>query len=149
MITEEELFNRAFQEKVKKLIHEEKPLVMSTYILNPNEESKLNFILDELLEKFRLLNCKELFYTACRELIVNSAKAAVKRVFFEERNLDIHNEAIYQDVMPDFKKIINSNQMGNYREKVFSKGLKIEIHFTYTNGTICLQVINNFPLIKE
>lgn len=149
MITENEPFDSTFQQTVQDLLANHQPVVLSTYILDKNEEAKLNYILDELLKKYNLVEAKEVLYTACRELTVNSAKAAVKRIYFEENELDINDLNDYQQAMPQFKKIINSNQMNFYHEKFKSMGLAIEIHFYHSPEQISMQVVNNFPLLKE
>jgi len=129
--------------------------------INSDEPVKINFkyVSEDILMLIngiitRILGKKDLLYhlypliTIMRELVVNSLKANAKRVFFENRELDINDPAQYSKGMALFKEKI----IGDFD---FIKGdiLKSEksIIFGVTPGEkgILFAVKNSTPINKS
>lgn len=128
-------------------IEEERKISLITYVLGDVGEIKLKYILESVLEKYNKADLIEVIYTAAKELIANSTKAAIKRMIFQEMGLDIREEQDYQKGMKLFKSYLNERKFPAYRRKMKEKNFFIKISVSHSQEKICLYVINNFSLI--
>ena len=96
-------------EKIRMSIESGIPLTISTYTL-PHE---MELYIEEVLRVFlNELNQSQMFdyLSYCLEELINNAKKAnTKRVYFEEKGLDIQNPSDYERGMKSFKNDTISN----------------------------------------
>jgi hypothetical protein len=118
-----------------------------TYVLGNMGEAKLKYILDRTLLKYGRQDLMELFYTAAKELIANSTKAAIKRMIFQEMGLNIQEEVDYRKGMERFKSYLNERKFPAYRSKMKENNYFIKITISHSPRKMSLSVINNFSLI--
>lgn len=116
-----------FCHTVDKAVLAGKKISMITYVMGDIGESKLKYILLKILSSVGREDLMELFYTAAKELIVNSTKAAIKRIIFEELRLNIQNLEDYEEGMKLFKSSLNERKFPTYKRKMRESGLYVKI----------------------
>lgn len=124
-----------------------KKVSMITYVMGDIGEAKLKYILFRILGSVGREDLMELFYTAAKELIVNSTKAAIKRIIFEELKLNIQNLQDYEEGMKLFKSSLNERKFPAYKKKMRESDLFVKITCIYQKDKIDLEIRNNFPLL--
>lgn len=124
-----------------------KKISMITYVMGDPGEAKLKYILQSILDSVNRPDLMELFYTSAKELIVNSTKAAIKRIIFEEMRLNIQNLEDYEKGMKLFKTNLNERKFPAYKVKMKESGYMVKITCIYTKNKVDLEVKNNFPLL--
>lgn len=135
------------KDQIDQAISEGKKLSLITYVLGNLGEAKLKYVLEKTLTKYGRQDLMELFYTAAKELIANSTKAAIKRMIFEEMGLNITEERDYRKGMERFKNYLNERKFPAYRSKMKENNYFIKISFIHSEDSVALLVINNFSLI--
>jgi putative nucleotidyltransferase with HDIG domain len=80
-----------------------------------------------------------------KELIINAQKANTKRLYFEEKGLNITDEADYEKGMRDFRRE-SSERIGHWMDLLKEKGLVIGVTFHTTGGSLTISVRNNAEL---
>ncbi|MFA6938493.1 MAG: HDOD domain-containing protein, partial [Treponema sp.] len=131
--------------KIKMAIQAGIPLSITTYTL----PHKMEMYMDEVLTAFlNELNQNQMveYLTYCLEELMNNAKKAnTKRVYFEDKKLDITNQHDYEVGMQDFK----ANTMNNlkyYLSQQKAEGLYIKLILQTKNNKIKIEVRNNVEL---
>lgn len=109
--------NPSFYTAVDKAVTEGKKISMITHVLGDIGETKLKYILSTILGKVDRLDLMELLYTSAKELIVNSTKAAIKRIIFEDMKFDIRNLSDYEEGMKLFKSNLNERKFPSYKKR--------------------------------
>jgi len=143
-----EMIPESFRDSVKEAVSQGKKVSMLTHVLGESGEARLKFIFDEILEKAIRHDLMELLYTAAKELIVNSTKAAIKRMIFEELNLNIHDAEDYEKGMKYFKSNLNDKKFPAYKDRMKEAGYFVKISCSLQRDKIQLEVRNNFSLIQ-
>ncbi|TGK85986.1 hypothetical protein EHQ23_15345 [Leptospira bourretii] len=136
-----------FCSSVDRAVELGKKISMITYVMGDIGETKLKYILFRILGSLGREDLMELFYTAAKELIVNSTKAAIKRIIFEELKLNIQNLQDYEEGMKLFKSSLNERKFPTYKKKMRESGLFVKITCIYRKDKIDLEIRNNFPLL--
>lgn len=146
---DEHLLSEKFKRKVLEGVAENKTISLITYVLGEVGEAKLKFIIKSLLTRYEKLELMDLLYTCAKELIVNSTKAAIKRLAFKEMGIDPTNDHEYDKFMNSFKDNLTDKKFPYYRSKMKDHGFYIKIKFFYDHKRIVLRIINNFPLLQK
>lgn len=147
MENDTEFLSESFKNSVLQGLEHEQKISMVTYVLGESGEARLKFIFQEMLARVNREDLMELLYTAAKELIVNSTKAAIKRIIFKELNLDIHNPEQYEEGMKYFKVNLTDRKFPAYKDKMKEQGYVVKISNQLFPKFIKLEVKNNFPLI--
>lgn len=108
----------------------------------------VNNILSRLLSKHDLQYLIYFLITILRELIVNSFKANVKRLFFQKNNLDIYNPSHYAQGITKFKDEI----VGDFeclRDDIISNNNNIILKIMQEENSILISVKNSVPILEE
>jgi hypothetical protein len=137
----------SFCKAVDLAIDQGKKISMITYVLGDSGEVRLKYILSSILGRADRHDLMELLYTSAKELIVNSTKAAIKRLIFKEMNFDIHNLQDYEKGMLLFKSNLNERKFPSYKNKMKESGFYVKITCIFKDNKFCLEIRNNFPLI--
>ncbi|TGN20902.1 ATP-binding protein [Leptospira idonii] len=138
-----------FREAVDRGVLEGKKISLITYVLGDAGENKLKYILSAVLNKVGRPDLMELFYTSAKELIVNSTKAAIKRMIFDEMRLNIRNLEDYEKGMKLFKTNLNERKFPAYKQKMKEHGYQVKITCIHTPEKVDIEIRNNFPLIPK
>jgi putative nucleotidyltransferase with HDIG domain len=83
-----------------------------------------------------------------REIAVNAKKANTKRVYFNERGLDILDDEDYQEGMQQFKQDTLEN-ISHYLQRQKEEGLYVKVVFHARGRVLHLYVINNTMITKK
>ncbi len=83
-----------------------------------------------------------------RELAVNAKKANTKRVYFQEKGLNLKNDEQYAEGMQTFKQETLDN-INHYLEMQKEAGLWVKVVFHAKGRVLNLYVINNTPITKK
>ena len=143
------LLTEDFRNGVDQAVKEGKVISFITYVLGDSGEAKLKYILTTILNKYQRIDLMELLYTASKELIVNSTKAAIKRIIFQELDLDPVKMTDYDTGMGSFKENLSDKKFPYYRGKMKSNNLHVKVKFVYCQDKIVLKIINNFALLAK
>jgi hypothetical protein len=138
-----------FKQKVDEAVSKGSTINFITYVLGDSGEAKLKYIFLRVLEKCSKIELMELLYTSAKELIVNSTKAAIKRLVFEENNLGVGEDEKYEKLMAQFKENLTDKKFPFYKGKMKQKGLFVSVKISYNSNRILLKIINNFPLLPQ
>lgn len=133
--------------KIQNAISTGMPISITTSTL-PYE---MEIFMSEVLRSFLTqLNLEELtlYLTYClNELIVNANKANTKRVYFQEKNLDLFDKEQYELGMKTFKEE-TLNNINYYMKKQKEAGFFVKLILQAKNNTIKIEVRNNSELTK-
>lgn len=133
--------------RINQAIASGKRISLVTYVLGVEGESKLKFVLESILAQYGRIDLMEVLYTAAKELIANSTKAAIKRMIFQELNLNINVPSDYAIGMEKFKTYLNEQKFPAYRNKMREQNYFVKITVSHNKERLCLYVMNNFALL--
>ena len=114
---------------------------------NPEVEIILVKSIHRILAKYDLLYYKEPVTAILKELINNSIKANVKRLYFKIKELDISDTADYRKGMDSFKEDIYENSNEDYFEKLIQSDYLVRIIFKPLEDSYVFYVVNNTPIL--
>jgi putative nucleotidyltransferase with HDIG domain len=130
------------ENKIKKAIKSALPLTVTTYTLPKEIEIYLEQVIEVFLKHTNQLKLKDYIVYCVQELVVNAKKANTKRVYFQERGLDINNPDDYKTGMERFKEDTLS-QIDHYLQLQKKNGLYIKIILQIKRNTINIEIRNN------
>ena len=133
------------ENKIRKAIESELPVLISTFTLSHEMEMYINEVASCFL---RVLNQEYIiqYVLYCiKELTSNAKKANTKRVYFEEKKLDINNEMQYKKGMECFKQD-TLDDINHYLMLQKEKGLYIKVLLQKRNSKMKIEIKNNSPL---
>ncbi|MDR2729880.1 MAG: HDOD domain-containing protein [Treponema sp.] len=130
------------EEKIKKAIQSGIPLTITTYTLPHEIEVYIEEVIDVFLKQTNQIILKDYIIYCVQELVVNAKKANTKRVFFNERGLDINDPEDYRLGMIDFKNETISN-IGYYLKLQKEQGLYIKLILQLKRNIIRIEIRNN------
>jgi len=134
-------------EQIRKAARNSVPLSIKTYTLPHETEDYIEEVLGVYLEEFGQGELKDRIAYCMRELAVNAKKANTKRIYFQEKSLNINDKADYDKGMSSFKQETLDN-IQYYLEKQKDAGLYIKVVF-HTKGRNFTMSIRNNSLISR
>jgi putative nucleotidyltransferase with HDIG domain len=135
-------------EQIKKAARNSVPLSIKSYTLPHETEVYLEEVLGVFLEEYGQQAIKDQVAYCMRELAVNAKKANTKRVYFQEKGLDITNKQDYELGMSTFKEDTLSN-IDYYLEKQKDAGLYVKVVFRSKGTLFNLSIQNNVEISKK
>lgn len=129
-------------EKIKTAIRTGIPISIKTYTLPHDMEVYMGEILSLFLTELNQLHMIQYLTYSLNELVVNAKKANTKRIYFQEKNLDIFNLDDYNIGMKTFKND-TLNNIKYYLQKQKDAGLYVKLILQIQNNTIKIEVKNN------
>jgi len=141
MITEQ-------QKKIYDKIKKGEPVKISFKYISDDILTLVNSILSRLLSKHDLQYIIYFLVTILRELIVNSFKANVKRLFFRKNNLDINNPSQYAKGIVRFKDEV----VGDFeilRDDILISDNSIIFKTEERENGIFFSIKNSVPILNE
>ncbi|WP_304222883.1 HDOD domain-containing protein [Gracilinema caldarium] len=133
--------------RIKKAINSGIPLTITTYTLPHEIEVYIEEVLEVFLKELGQEKLKDYLSYCLRELAVNAKKANTKRVYFQERGLDLNNPEDYKIGMANFKQETMDN-IGHYLQLQKEKGLYIKVILHVKAQIINLEIRNNVTITK-
>lgn len=135
-------------DKITLAIRSGLPLTITTYTLPHDMELYMQEILSEFLHQLGQDHMISYLTYCLQELVTNAKKANTKRVYFQEKNLDITNSSDYEEGMKNFKEDTLGN-VNYYLEKQKRAGLYVKLVIQFRNNKIKLEVRNNSTLVVD
>lgn len=134
---------------IKLTIENGKILSLKTHKISKTVEENIQKAIELILDKLTYPTLVPTLYTIIKELAINACKANQKRIFFEEKGLDITNPEDYSKGLQEYKKLFSEAMSEEYGLKAKKKGYYCLIHFQYNQDGLTVEVINNTPIAKE
>lgn len=132
-------------EKIKMAIRSGLPLSITTYTLPHEMEAYMGDVLTIFLTELEQAHMIQYLSYCLNELTTNAKKANTKRIYFQEKNLDIMNANDYRTGMATFK----NDTLGNinyYLQLQKKEKFYIKMLLQMRNNKIKLEVRNNAEL---
>ncbi|MCQ2591677.1 MAG: HDOD domain-containing protein [Treponema sp.] len=136
---------QADREKIKQAVKLHTPIEITSYTLPKNMEVYIQEVLALFLKECHQEHMTEYIKFCLSELLTNSKKANTKRVYFNEKGLDINNEEDYNEGMMFFKDETLLN-IDHYLEEQKKAGLYIKLVLRITDDSILIEIKNNSVL---
>lgn len=133
--------------KIKKAIQSGIPLTITTYTLPHEIEMYIEQVLETFLGEVGQEKLKDYLIYCVRELAVNAKKANTKRVYFQERGLDLNDADDYKLGMETFKSD-TMDRIAHYLQLQKEKGLYIKLVFHAKGPLVLLEIRNNVLVTK-
>ena len=124
------------------------PLTVKSYTLPHETELYLEQILELFLKEMGQDKLKDPLAYCLRELAVNAKKANTKRVYFQEKNLDILDDEDYKEGMRTFKQETLDN-INHYLQRQKDAGLYVKVVFHAKGQWLHVYVINNTQITRK
>ncbi|MBI3395628.1 MAG: hypothetical protein HY042_07330 [Spirochaetia bacterium] len=121
-------------------------ITLKSSTLRDSGEAKLEYIVKSIFSTYQREDLVGPVYASVRELVQNASKANLKRILFEEMNLDPVNEEEYQRGMERFRYTLVEPRMKPYATRIKQKGLFFTVSFTHCPDVMVASVKNIFPL---
>ncbi|MDR1419148.1 MAG: HDOD domain-containing protein [Treponema sp.] len=133
--------------KVKKAVQSGIPLTITTFTLPHEIELYIEQVITVFLRLVNQEKLKDYIVYCVQELSVNAKKANTKRVYFNERGLDLSNPDDYKEGMTNFKEN-TLNNIAHYLQLQKDQGLYIKLIFQIKNNIVHIEVRNNVAVTK-
>ena len=133
------------ENKIKKAIENEVPLLITTFTLPHDMELYINEVVSCFLRELNQEYIIQYVLYCVGEMTSNAKKANTKRVYFEEKKLDINNEYQYNKGMQTFKQE-TLDDINHYLLLQKEKGLYIKVLLQKRKNKMKIEVKNNSPL---
>ena len=121
------------------------PIEITSYTLPRNTEVYIRTVMEMFLEECHQDHLKEYLNFCLSELLTNAKKANTKRVYFQEKGLDINNPEDYKKGMENFKMETLTN-IDHYLELQKKAGLYIKLSLRILADKIYIEIRNNVTL---
>ncbi|HCL55532.1 MAG TPA: histidine kinase [Spirochaetia bacterium] len=120
-----------------------------SYSMSDDIEKKIDAIIENILVKYGQPDHKSFIYTVIKELAINGTKANLKRIFFEEKGLNIHDEKDYEAGMQQYKEVMTEEMAVIYGQKAREKGLYVKISFFHEPDGLRIEIINSTKMTPQ
>lgn len=131
------------EQNIQLILNQSQELTLQSSKVNEKVEKYILRILKMILDKYSRGDLLEMLYTITKELAINGVKANQKRLFFDDRGLDIRNDADYLKGMEEFRQSLNDSMNEAYGIKSRQKGIYVKIFVSHQPNGLCLEVENN------
>lgn len=133
------------KQKIRTSVGLQLPIEITSYTLPRNTEVYIRHIMEIFLEECHQDHLKEYLNFVLSELLTNAKKANTKRVYFQEKGLDINNPDDYEKGMENFKMDTLTN-IDHYLELQRKAGLYIKLSLKILADKIYIEIKNNSKL---
>jgi putative nucleotidyltransferase with HDIG domain len=134
--------------KIKKAILSGLPLTVTTFTLPHEIEVYIGEVIVAFLKLARQEKLRDYVCYCVQELAVNAKKANTKRVYFNERGLDIANPDDYKKGMELFKNI-TLNNIAHYLKLQKEKGLYVKLVLQIRENALHIEIRNNATITRS
>lgn len=133
------------RKKIRNAIKLQLPIEILSYILPRNMEVYIQKVTDAFLEECHQEHLKEYINFCLSELLINAKKANTKRVYFNEKNLNIFDPKEYEEGMQNFKEETLEN-ISYYLELQRKAGLYVKLAMRLSDDHVIIEIKNNSKL---
>ena len=135
-------------DKIKQSVRMSVPLTVTTYKLPHETEEQIDEILAAYLEELGQIQLKDHLSYCLKELAVNAKKANTKRVYFDEKKLDLQSREDYVEGMKNFKEE-TLNKHDFWLEMQKNRGLYIKFLFHPKGRNFKISIKNNVEITRK
>ncbi len=137
-----------FVQIVNSFIDEGKHFYIKFYGISEEIEKRINIVITKIFEKYNRSDLADVTYICVKELVLNSSKANIKRIVFEENNVDPSDEKSFIMGMMKFKEELSEINLPKYIPKLINKDLYISVAFYHSKDGVRIEVVNNVSITK-
>jgi len=134
-------------DKVRRALQTAVPLVIKLYSIPHETELYLERILEAFLAELGQEKLKDRLAYCMREIALNAQKANTKRIYFNEKGLNINDRDDYESGMQHFKDETLEN-INYFLQKQKEHGFYVKIVFQKQGNAFVLSVRNNVEITK-
>lgn len=135
-------------DQIKKAARNSVPLSIKTYTLPHETEIYMEEVLGHFLKEFGQDTLKDRISYCMKELATNAKKANTKRIYFQEKQLNINNSSDYKIGMETFKQETLDN-IDFYLQKQKDAGMYVKVVFQSKGRNFTLSVHNNTAISQK
>ncbi len=128
-------------------IKEKKDFYIQFHHFTKDVEAVITKIIHRYLEEYDIIYMKNPLLAVTKELINNSIKANIKRLYFKLQDLDINKIEDYRRGMETFKSDTFQQENSDIYEKLKQSKLVVRTSFKTSKDFIHISVINNIPIL--
>jgi len=137
-------------DKINSAIDNNKAISIVTYYLSDYGEKVLNTVSETILSRFNRPDLNDIVYTSIKELVINATKANLKRILFQDFQLDPREPGDYKKVMQVFKENLSEEKMRGFKNKLKTNNLPVTITFYYEPHLVLrIKIKNNHTLLPQ
>jgi hypothetical protein len=140
---------KCVEKSLRNAVNKGKIIRLISYAMSARLEKTMDIVIQCILEKYKKLELQSIIYTCTKELALNGTKANIKRIFFEENNLDINKKEDYDKGIQEYKDVIREEEVLKYGPKAKQKGLFVKISFIHNFEVLKIEVLNNTPMTNQ
>jgi putative nucleotidyltransferase with HDIG domain len=140
--------SKSVLEKARDAARSQKPFVIKSYKLPPETETQIEEILAVFLSELDRDVLKDSLAYCLRELTVNGKKANTKRVYFQEKGLNLQDDADYARGMETFKNETLDN-IRYWLDKQEEAGLYVKVAFHLQGRDLHIKIGNNTQITRK
>lgn len=133
--------------EIREMVKNDQIISLVTYVLSDYGESLLNTTAQTVLDKYDRKDLMEIVYTSAKELVINATKANLKRLIFNQHNIDIENDEDYAKGVALLKGQLTEQNLAAQKEALKENNLKVTATMYYGEKYFNIKVKNNFPLL--
>lgn len=137
-----------YLDDLTKKIEADKKFQLQFYIITETVERQMELALGVIFQKFNKMDYAGVLYTCLKELIINAAKANLKRILFEEAKIDIDDEEQYIKGMMVFKNKLTELAFHEFEQNLKDHKFWIEISFSFDDNGVRIEVMNSAHITK-
>jgi hypothetical protein len=137
-----------FFKVVDEFVNEGKYFFIKFFGISEEIERRLNYIITKIFSKYNREDLADIIYTCVKELVLNASKANIKRVVFEENNIDLDDEKSFIEGMLKFKEELSEAKLPKYIKELNKRGLYISVAFYHSPDGVRIEVVNNVSMTK-
>lgn len=112
-------------------------------------DSQIIKIIHRYLEHYDLLFHKDTIISIVREMINNAIKANLKRLYFEQRALDINDIKSYREGMERFKEDVFQKSENEFINSLITSKYVVRVNFSARNDALLISIMNNAPILES
>jgi len=136
-----------FEQNIRLRVNKNREVALQSSRINEKVERYLLETLRIILEKCGRPDLLDTTYTIVKELVINGVKANQKRLFFEERGLDLLNPEEYARGLASLREEFSDEMNEVYGREALQRGVYVQILLIYDESGLCVEVVNNTPIV--
>jgi hypothetical protein len=133
---------------INDIVEKGKSFNIKFYIIDQDIERRVEAALQFIFLKCRKPDMAGIVYTCVKELMINGAKANLKRVLFETSNLDMDDEDTYIEGMMQFKNLLIEGSYRNFLHSLKERDYWIAVKFNFNPDGVRIEVVNNAHITR-
>ncbi|GIX41552.1 MAG: histidine kinase [Leptospiraceae bacterium] len=149
MSSDNSIILQKINENIEIAVKNGRYLVLKTHRMTDTVEKHIQYALESILKKTEHERYIHSLYTILKELVINGCKANQKRIFFDDKGLNILDPEDYQKGIEEYKKHFSEEMAIEYGKKAKQKGLYVLIDFEFDENGLRIEVINNSTIAPQ